>query len=271
MGWREDIKFGTVRLDRLFLGMSNANLGQEVNITALMAAAGGSPFMYEDFRAIPLAQTFAELRGAATGGDTDINVLDTGKMRFLDSMITAQAISTPINTALGLDVSGDQADAAGRELTIANAATFPNMATVGTTEAFYTSMKFSIATVATLAECAFGFRKAEAFAPAIDNYDDMAVLNVLAGDINIETIADGAGTVTTDTTDDWANAETHTLRVDVDLNGVTTFQIDGAAPTVTAALTFTAGDILVPFFYMLQGTTPWSGAVVLQEFEYGLS
>ncbi len=271
MSWREDIKFGILRASRLFLGDQNANLGQEVNIKALKALAGGAPFMYEDFRSIPMNETFAELRGAATGGDTDVNLLHTGRMAWLDSMITAQAIATPINTVLGLDVSADQANAAGREMTIANAATYPNQATVGTTENFYTSMKFSIATPATLAECAFGFRKAEDFEPAIDDYDDMAVLNVLAGDINIETIADGVGTVTTDTTDDWADGETHTLRVDVDINGVTTFKIDGAAPTVTAALTFTAGDILVPFFYMLQGLTPWSGAVVLQEFEYGLS
>ena len=49
-------------------------------------------------------------------------------------------------------------------------------------------MKFAIADVSDTDDCAFGFRKVEAYQANIDDYDEMAALNVISGDIKIETI-----------------------------------------------------------------------------------
>jgi len=92
-------------------------------------------------------------------------------------------------------------------------------------------------------------------------------LNVISGDIYIETILNNAATVSTDTTQNWANTESHELRVDVDADGVATFMIDGAEPTVTASVTLDAGDSMIPFMFFLQANASQAGAIVLEEFE----
>jgi len=118
-------------------------------------------------------------------------------------------------------------------------------------------------------DCAFGFRKAMAYGAAIDDYDDMAVLNVISGAITIETIVGDAATVPTDTTDVWEDLEEHTLGVYVDIDGVVTYTIDGIAPTVVAAYTFTDALVVVPFFYFLH-TGDFGEATYLRELEVGL-
>ena len=95
------------------------------------------------------------------------------------------------------------------------------------------------------------------------------MFNVNAGNITLEEDAGGTGTTTTDTTDDWADGETHTLEVRVDLEGAATYLIDGSAPTLTKAFSFTAADVLIPFFYFLNGASTFAGEIILQEWEWG--
>jgi len=142
--------------------------------------------------------------------------------------------------------------------------------TVGTHGAFYAELKFSIATVAGTDDCAFGFRKVEALQANVDDYDEMAALNVISGNITIETILNNAGTTSTDTTANWADGETHTLRIDVSSAGVVTYKIDGSAPATTAAFTFDSGEVVTPFFFQLQANGAQTGALVLQEVKWGL-
>jgi hypothetical protein len=101
----------------------------------------------------------------------------------------------------------------------------------------------------------------------LDDYDEMAVLNVISGNITIETILNGGSTTSTDTTDNWADAATHELEVRVSAAGVVTYKIDDAAPTVTAAFTFDAGEVLIPFMFFLQANGAQTGALNLIEFE----
>lgn len=135
--------------------------------------------------------------------------------------------------------------------------------------AFYAKLRFSIDDVSGTDDCAFGFRKDEAFQANIDSYDAMAVLNVISGDIKIETLI-ASTTTTTDTTDNWANAGIHTLEVYVSKAGVVTYKIDNVAPTITKAFSFDTNEVVTPFMFFLQAANPEVAALVLEAFEYGL-
>ena len=102
-------------------------------------------------------------------------------------------------------------------------------------QAFSAELYFSIADVSGTDDCAFGFAKVEAHQAAIDNRDESAVLNVISGDIKIETILNGGSTSVTDSTDDWADTESHRLKVLVAKDGAVTYKIDGQAPSTTAS------------------------------------
>lgn len=223
-------------------------------------------YSYCDFRHNPVTAKIAG--GAATGsaGDENVMILPDGAFEY--HILGTQTILAPALTATGLDVSMDQTDNDGVEIGHGILSRNPFAFTVGTDGAFQFSVKLKIADVSGTDDCAVGFRKAEAYQANIDDYDEMACLNVISGDIKIETILNAAATVTTDTTDNWADAATKKLTVKVSAAGVVTYQIDDAAPTVVAAYTFDNGEVVMPFFYFLHASDV-AGAVELIEWECG--
>lgn len=256
-------------------GLAEIRRGPGLKDRHISASAGikpykldlGAKYFYDNFK----SRVHTSLAtGAATGGATgNVNVMDSGKLQYEYHIKGAgQTITTPVLEADGLDISLDQTDDEGAEYSLGilsrNAAAF----TVGT-HSFYGKLKLKIADVSGTDDCAFGFRKAEAYQAAIDNYDEMAALNVILGDITIETILNNGATTSTDTTANVADGGTVTLGVFVDLGGNVRYEIDGAAPSTTAAFKFDAGEVVVPFFYFLQATTS-PGKVHLQELEVGL-
>jgi len=225
-------------------------------------------YVYEDFKEQPVC--VADLGGgAATGTAGDVNFMALGGHVFEYSPKGTQTIVGPVRTATGLNVSLDQTDNDGVEITLGILSRGPNVFTCGTDGAFSFSLKFSIADVSGTDDCAVGFRKAEAYQANIDDYDEMACLNVISGDIKIETILNNGATTTTDTTNDWADGETHTLKVKVSAARAVTYEIDGAAPIVTAAFTFDSGEVVVPFFFFLHAADV-AGEVNLIEWKSGL-
>lgn len=229
---------------------------------------GGELVTIDNFKQAPIAVKKAGA-GAATGTAGDENLLFTGENVFEYHILGTQTIVSPAIAATGLDIGMDQTEDDGVEITQGITARSPGVFTVGTSPAFYAKAKFSIANVSGTDDCAFGFRKMEAYQGNVDDYDEAAFLNVIAGDIYVETILNGGATSSTDTTDDWADAETHTLEVYVSDAGVVTFMIDGAAPTATAAFTFDDAEVVIPFFYFLHAAAPVAGAVVLISWEVG--
>lgn len=211
---------------------------------------------------------------AASGVDTEVNMhtFNDGLVLYVQNIGT-QTILQPAVNANGLDYGYDQTNNEGVQWVMrengSKGIQNKDYFTIGTSPAFFASLKFSIADVSGTDDCAFGFRKDAAFQAAIDDYTDMAALNVISGDIKIETILNNSATTTTDTTDNWADAASKTLRVNVSAAGVVTYQIDGSAPTTTAAFTFDDTDVVTPFFYMIHASD-LAGAVVLQELEVGL-
>jgi hypothetical protein len=202
---------------------------------------------------------------ACSGTDTEVNLLYTGNHVMEESIIGTATKIKPGFTAAGLSINLDAANGEGAEYNWGITARSPGACTIGT-DACYFLAKFTITTVAGTDDTAIGFRNDGAYAAAIDDYTDEAVLNVIAGDIKIETIDDNAGTTTTDTTDDWADGETHTLGVYISAAGVVTYTIDGAAPSTTAAHTIDDGDVVVPFIYSIQNATTTAITLLYTEF-----
>jgi len=224
-------------------------------------------YTFEEFDVNPVTAKVAG--GAASGTATHTNVMATSDNVFEYNIKGTQTITAPSLAATGLDVAMDNTDNDGVEITQGITAKSRAAFKVGTSGAFYAKCKFSLADVSGTDDCAFGFRKAEAYQANIDDYDEMACLNVISGDIKIETILNNGETTTTDTTDNWADAATHTLEVYVSAAGVVTYKIDGAAPTVTAAFTFDNNEVVVPFFFFLHASDVCDTAI-LQEWEVGL-
>jgi hypothetical protein len=139
--------------------------------------------------------------------------------------------------------------------------------TNGKTRGFFASLTLKIADVSGTDDCAFGFRKVAAQA-AIDDYTDFAVFNIISGDIKIESANDDSATATVDTTDNWADAASKKLTVQVDGDGNVTFFVDDARPTTSTSFAFDATDTVFPFFYLLHDVTS-PGAVTISRFEAG--
>jgi hypothetical protein len=206
---------------------------------------------------------------AAVGGATgNTNVLRMGSGNtFLHHVKGAgQTLLAPIWVNPGLNISQDLTDDEGAEYTTSLTADTGNRTvfTVGTDAAFYTRARITIADVSGTDDFAIGFRKREAFQANIDDYDEMAVLNVISGNITIETILNNGATTVTDTTNNWADTETHTLGVYVSGAGVVTYQIDDAAPVTVESFTFDSGEVVVPFIFFLHAADVAEATIVLE-------
>jgi len=228
---------------------------------------------YQYFNFIYPPVTSNKVGGASSGtaGDENLMISPEGQLEY--HIIGTQSILAPVVTTISAGVSAlniamDQTNTDGVEVCAGIINSNRNAFKTSTDAAFFFRVRYAIGTVAGTDDCAIGFRKVEAYQAAIDNYGDMAALNTIAGDIKIETILAGAGTVTTDTTDDWADAAVHELKVSVSSAGVCTYLIDGVAPTTTAAFTFAAGTWVVPFFYLLNNAT-LTATLYVYEWECG--
>lgn len=206
---------------------------------------------------------------AASGVDTEVNVMNTGDTIFEYSNINTQTILVPNIVATGLDIAKDLTDTDGLEITEGILASSKSAYVIGTAPAFFARLRFTITDVSGTDDCAFGFRLSEAYQATVDGYNDMAALNVISGDINIETILNGGGTTTTDTTSNWADLATHTLQINVSAAGVVTYLIDGIAPATTAAFTFDDADVVLPFFYFIHDANIAESTILL-DWEVGL-
>lgn len=221
---------------------------------------------FDNFSTQPV--TAAVAGGAASGTANTANALFSGKNGFEYVAKGTQTITAPKKVTGGLDINMDQTDNDGIEITEGNFTDAQRSFTIGTSKDFFLRVKFSIEDVSGTDDCLVGFRKVQAYGANVDDYTDVAALNVISGAINIETILNNAATTTTDTTDTWADLETHELKVNVSKAGVVTYEIDGVAPTVTAAFTFDSTDVVIPFIFMLNSSDV-AGAIIVKEYECG--
>ena len=187
-----------------------------------------------------------------------------------------QTIDGPAIAATGMNYEGDAADDEGFQW----AMSYPGCKGIDQVDSFevgvqgfYAKLKFSIEDVSITDDCAFGFRlKSQASNAALDNYTDVACLNVITdGSVYVESILNNASTVTTDTTDGWGDGESHELEIRISKAGVASYRLDGRAVSTspTADVTFDAGDVFTPFMFMLHASAATCD-IILQELETGL-
>ena len=210
-------------------------------------------YILETFKQNPVTSKNGGGAAGGTAGDENALILPTTAFEY--HILGTQTITAPVITSSGLNLgSMDATDNDGLELNHGVLSSQIPAFKIGTDADFFLRARFNIEDVSGTDDCAIGFRKVEANQANIDDYADMAALNVISGDIKIETIVGGAATTTTDTTDNWADTETHELMVKVSSAGVVTYLIDGVAPTTTAAFTFTDALTVMPFFYLLNAS-----------------
>ena len=191
--------------------------------------------------------------------------------------IGAQTLLAPALTTTGLNIAGDQNDNDGWEFRGRSSLSLGKLNkdyfTIGTSPAFYIKCKFSIANVSGIDDLRMGFAKVEAFTATTDDYNDIATMACLAGDINTSTITGNETTINTDLTapssGDWVDAATHTFQVNVSAQGVVTYLLDSTTPTGAIAYTFTDGLHVTPFWYHINDSG-LGGDIIWQEFSFGL-
>lgn len=177
-------------------------------------------------------------------------VESTGTALYAFPTISADGLELPLDANVTDGVTA-------QEITNGINASSPCAFTVGTDRPFYFECKVKIDDVTDLEELFVGFRKAEAYQADPDSYDEMAAFHigetggtVADGQVNLATILNNGSTSYTDTTeDDWADGETHTMKIVVLKSGEVEFIWDGAAPSTTASFKFDAGEVVVPFLY----------------------
>jgi len=212
--------------------------------------------------------------GVATGTDGDENVMIFPSASFIYHIIGTETELGPQMRAGGFDISLDDADDEGIEITpniLGRGATGGSrQAFIIDTDVFYLKVKMYMTDVSGTDDLCVGFRKVEAFQAAVNTYTDYAVLRLNAGDIYIESDLNGAAAASDDTTDNWGDTTAVTLGILVDITGAVTYTIDGSAPSSTQAFTFDTTDVVVPFIYLLHEAADFAELTYLQSWECGL-
>jgi len=234
--------------------------------------------------------------GAAAGADTTVSHIQLGRYVLEkyhngaldddDSIADARAIVA--NVGNGLQVSIDSDDDFGCEFgfgILADANRFGAFK-IGTDPAFFFEAKIGLDDVSNYQVCAVGFRKAAAYVTIDDEptdlgsavqYTDFSYVNGNAGAIEtvmaVNQTGGGTGTATAvDSTENWADLASKTLRVNVSATGVCSWLVDGAAlTTVSAVTTFDTDDIVIPSLLFVKAE---AGAVgdnaVIEHIKIGL-
>lgn len=158
--------------------------------------------------------------GGATAGTTGaVNELITMLGNCFEYCIlgAGQTLKNMANSANGLDFSGDVANNEGFEITQGITQYSAKHAFVAGTDKFYAEAKIKISDVSETDTLLFGFRKAEAYQAAFDDYDEMCAVNVNAGDVYLSSILNGGATVNTDTTLNVSDTNYIKIRLEYDV------------------------------------------------------
>jgi len=226
------------------------------------------------FNASPILQTQLDTGGVPTGANSDVNIMSFQHGITMEQFIIGtQTIIAPRVDSGGLLASLDLNATDGWELSFgADRTTSRHAYTIGTDDAFYFQLQYTVADCGGCTPTTIGFRKTQSNNATFISYTDFASIGLNSG-INADTVIiqsrlNSGGVTSTNTTDAWTDGQTHVLRVLVSAAGVVTYTIDGAPPSVTAAFTFDNGDIVHPFIHHLFGVaTP--GAIHLVSMETG--
>lgn len=206
-------------------------------------------YLFDNFQLQPISAKVAG--GAATGTAGDNNVLFTANAQYEWFVIGTQTILAPALDTFGLNLVQDAVSGDGIELLVGQTALSPFAFIIGSDAAFFMTFVFKVQDASGVNPGIIGFRKAQAFDATLANYTDFATIGIVGtanpNTLQIQTQIATGGVVTTNTTQTVADGATTALTVKVSAAGVVTYQINYAAPTVTAAYTFANALTVVPF------------------------
>lgn len=178
-----------------------------------------------------------------------------GESCMMNYIGTATTRFGPTGSSIGhgLTMSLDVASGEGCEYVLAHhtsASEGPHTNVIGYTQASFTRCVMSSAVVAT-ADISFGFRANEAFQAAVDDYQDLAAINIAApGEIDVETIVGGAATANLPTGLALANNDLTEFLVICDTDGKVKFYVNGDEYG-GGGYQFTEGLAVNPFLFVL--------------------
>jgi hypothetical protein len=213
-------------------------------------------YFFDTFDSNPV--TSAVGGGAATGVAGDNNALVSRLGNIYEwFVIGTQTILAPKIDSFGLNLASQDATAGdGIELCQGILSNCPAAFVIGTDQAFAFRATFKVQDASGCNPLIIGLRKAAAFDATLSNYTDFVSIGIVGtanpNTIKIQTQIATGGVVTTDTTQTWADGATHSLAILVDENGVVTYQLDSAEPTVVAAYTFADALQVIPFIRFTQ-------------------
>lgn len=209
--------------------------------------------------AFPTGVVPSQARVTFPGGDVLMNYLGAGQTILGPQVAAANGL---------LSVALDQTNNDGAEYLFDSeiGAFGRHTLTIGTSPAAFGKLTFKIDDVSGTDDCAFGLRKAEAFQANIDDYDELVCLNVISGVVTRETILNGGATSSVATGFTWADLATHELSYVANYRGDRQVDVffDGS---YAGKFTFDAGEVIQPFFYLLQA--PDLTPVYWSKFEIG--
>lgn len=229
-------------------------------------------YAFDVFQNIPRASANTG-HGAPVGTTGATNLLVTGQPPNGGNLYeyhikgAGQTLVVPSFAATGLDISFDQADNEGVELSMGITSRSRHAHTVGTDPDSFTRVKLTVEDVSGSDDLCIGWRKAEAYQANVDDYDEGAWVNINAGDLVAETILNAAATVSTDSGRNLADAGAVTIEVRVQGRNVF-FLSDGSQLPLVGSFQFDAGEVIVPFLFFLHATD-LAGYVRLLEWEAG--
>ena len=227
------------------------------------------------FNVNPILQSIATTGAAPTGATGDYNVMYMQNGVTMEQFIlgAGQTIIAPRLADDGLLISLDLAVSEGAEYYFGHTTRSRHAYTIGTDGAFFVEATFKVADCGASDPLWLGFRILGAPNAAFATYTDAGVIglhNTTGADlVIIGSNLNNAGWAYVDSTDAWLDGEAHKLRVNVSAAGVVTYLIDDVAPSVTQALTFDNGDVVIPFIHHLFSGAA-SGTIHLQQFACGL-
>jgi len=235
------------------------NLKRNLNLSGSNITANNGGNGYGSFGNPPIVIDDDSTVAAGTDEAIMIHQYSDG-LRLHVQNINTQTLLIPAATTTGMNYAYDLTNTDGIQwvasLNTHKGTLDSDRFKVGASKAFFVRLKFSIADITGTNDCLVGFRKVEAEQALVDDYDEMAALNVIGG-------------TTTDTTNNWADGETHELKVLVSAAGVVTYKIDGADPATIASFTLDDSEVVTPFYYMIHAASS-PGAVIFEECEWGL-
>lgn len=266
-------------------GLTSANNGVlstgTTGVPAITALANGQTIVGQGASSAAAAKYFSNasvtyvpsfnsipVMSASTGGVAAVTVNTTNvwsiaqwgayfeQYNTVATSIIAPTLSATAGSCLNIG-SLTGANAKIIEITEGNSVNTKNAFVTGTSPAFYVKASFKIPTLNTVQNLAVGFRKVQAYqGTSLPTYTDYALIGVLgtAGEFEIQTQVGSGGEVDTDTTQAATAATLFTLTVNVSAAGVVTYLINGLAPTVTAAYTFTAATTVIPMIYLAEAS-----------------